>query len=237
MNNGVSVYSVASTCFFSFALLSGVRAHSIFFANHFLVQYTIRSHVYALCLSTCSCCCCCWRRGRYLSIYFLDCIATNRSSQFYAISSHIQHSCCILQTFIMVTFTPIQKPKIKFQRRYWLNQCQHRHTHTYIHTYGGLHLIEWKKGKKQMRKHTLHKRATYELFKIEKKREKNYRFNTILTNLMHCGDEQNECKRNRTPRRKECTSYAEVRFATYTHMEDIVGRERECESVIAWWVS
>lgn len=132
MNNGVSVYSVASTCFFSFALLSGVRAHSIFFANHFLVQYTIRSHVHALCLSTC--CCCCWRRGRYLSIYFLDCIATNRSSQFYAISSHIQHSCCILQTFIMVTFTPIQKPKIKFQRRYWLNQCQHRHTHTYIHT-------------------------------------------------------------------------------------------------------
>lgn len=135
MNNGVSVYSVVSTCFFSSPSIWFVRAHSIFFANHFLLQHTIGSLVHALCLSTC---CCCWRRGRYLSIYFLDCIATNRSSQFYAISSHIQHSCCILQTFIMVTFTPIQKPKIKFQR---LTEPTAAHIHKFI---GGLHLIEWK---------------------------------------------------------------------------------------------
>lgn len=38
--------------------------------------------------------------------------------------------------------------------------------------------------------------------KLKRSEKKNYRFNTILTNLMHCGDEQNECKRNKTPRRK-----------------------------------
>lgn len=106
-----------------------------------------------VCLSTCSCC-----HARYLSNFLLHCYKSFKSilCNFITYSAFVLHFTNIYYGNIYA----IQKPKIKFQRRCWLNRCQ------YIWR---LHLIKWEKSC-QMRKHTLHKRATYELFKIEKKR-------------------------------------------------------------------
>lgn len=151
--------------------------------------------------------------GRYLSIYFLDCIATNRSSQFYAISSHIQHA--------VLHFTNIYYGNV-----YANSETENKIFETLLTEPMPAHIpltfdqMREETKKKQMRKHELHMNCS----KLKRSENKNYRFNAILTNLMHCGDEQNECKRNKIPRRTEekCTSYAEVRYAAHTHMGGIV---------------